>query len=237
MRRPGARGRGRASPWVRRGSSVLTPPAGAVFLYTPAGAGTTGWTNEGSAGASADLAAIGTAAALSTLDGKTVVDFSGASAGFGCPSTAFELGAGHTIFVVARTPSSFAAARRVLSGGVSAAGAGTSIIQCSTTPRWQLQTTDFGTSAPGANTWYALCAQWDVSGVSESLFVNDFSTPLATTPASGSTCTGVTLGSHSTGATDWLGRVAFAAGYSGHSVSLSAMRAYLLQQFPSLTIA
>lgn len=218
----------------------LAPPAGAVCLYLPSGAATTAWANAGSAGAAGDLAALGTAAALTTLDGKTVVDWSGASAGFGCNSTAFTIGASHTLYIVCQTPADFSATRRIVSGGIGAAGAGSSIVQVSTTPRWQISTIDMSPSGPSANTWYAICAQWNASGTDELLYVNDFTTPTqAATAAGSSTCTGITFGSHSTGVTDWLGKGAFLAGYAGtdDATARAAMRAYLLQEFPSLTIA
>lgn len=225
----------------RRGGGRSRPkmPSGAVFLYDWRGAAINGWTNLGTAGSGANLTAIGTNAALTTLDGKRVVDFSGADAGFGCPAAAFTLGSAHTIYVVCRTPSSFAAARRVISGGVGAAGAGSSILQVSTTPRWQVGTTDLSPSAPSVSTWYAICLQYNGSGTDELLYVNNFTTPAqAATAAGASTCTGITVGSHSTGVTDWLGQVAFVAGYSGTQNAANRVKAakFLKKNLPSLSL-
>lgn len=230
----------RGLPWEQGGSVALRQPVdGSVFRYEGTGASTTGWTNAGSAGAGADLAAIGTAAALTTLDGKTVVDFAGANAGFGCAAAAFTLGASHTIYVVCQTPSAFAATVRVISGGIGAAGAGTSILQITTTPRWQISTVDMSPSAPSVSTWYGVCLQYNASGTDELLYVNDFVTATqAATAAGASTCTGISVGSHSTGATDWLGKVAAVFGYAGtHDATARAtMRDYFRQQFPSLSL-
>mgnify|MGYP000423726769 CR=1 FL=1 len=241
-RRPGVGSNRRSGFRGFGGGAVvaLSPVADAVFRYEGATAAINGWGNTGSAGAGADLAAIGTDAALTTLDGKTVVDFAGASAGFGCAAAAFTLGASHTIYVVCRTPSSFAATRRVIGGGIGAAGAGSSILQITATPTWQLGTTDMSPTPPSVDTWYAVCLQYNGSGTDELLFVNDFTTPTqAATAAAASTCTGITVGSHSLGTVDWLGMVAAVLGYSGtHDAAARATQgAYLLQQFPSLTIA
>lgn len=233
-RRSGLSGRGGGGGGV----PSLTPIGGAVAWYRGSGAGASGWVNDGTAGAAGNLVAIGTAASLSSLDGNPVVDFANANAGFGCASTAFTLGASHTIYVICRTPADFAAVRRVISGGVGAAGAGTSILQCSTTPTWQISTIDMG-ATPAANTWYGVIVQYNASGTDELLFVNDFATPTqAATAAGASTGTGLSVGSHSTGVNDWLGMVAEVVAYTGtHDAAQRAtMRSYFDTKFPSLSL-
>ena len=223
----------------RGGGAGVTPVAGATAIYAPTGAAVDGWTNSGSLGATANLAALGTNATLTTLDGKTVVDFSGASAGFGM-TAGTEMsggsGVGHTICAVARTPASIGATNRLISGGVGAASAGASIIQVvSASGNWQIQTTNTGVS-PAAATWYALCVTWDASTGDERLFIGaDWSTAAATVGAGANTVDGITIGSHSTGVVDWLGRVADVRVYSFQlsSAQRTQMKSFYTQEYPS----